>query len=181
MHRIVDAVSGRPLVARVELARGLGLRAARGLIGRRGLGPGEGLLLADPLGCVHTCGMRFPIDVVFLDRRLVVVGVAEAVPPWRLAARRGARLQLELSAGRACALGLVPGSRLALRPAGGPFRAGSPRPVGRSGEPAHEPAPRPCATGRDVPSVPPRSAPRTPPPGGAAPPPTAPNPFRRSV
>ena len=47
----------------------------RGLLGRASLPAGEGLLLR-PAGSVHTFFMRFPIDVVFLDRELEVVGVA---------------------------------------------------------------------------------------------------------
>ena len=39
----------------------------RGLLGRRGLESGEGLLLR-PTGSVHTFFMRFPIDAVFLSR-----------------------------------------------------------------------------------------------------------------
>lgn len=70
----------------------------RGLLGRRGLPSREGVLLR-PAGSVHTFFMRFPIDVVFLDREGRVLRVAEAVPPWRTAAARGARSVLELRAG----------------------------------------------------------------------------------
>ena len=49
------------------------LTRLRGLLGRDGLEPGEGLLLR-PASAVHTYFMRFPIDVVFLDRALVVLG-----------------------------------------------------------------------------------------------------------
>ena len=55
----------------------------RGLMGRRGLAPGEGLLLR-PSGSVHTCFMRFAIDIVFLDGELQVLAVSPAVRPWRL-------------------------------------------------------------------------------------------------
>jgi uncharacterized membrane protein (UPF0127 family) len=83
----------------------------RGLLGRAGLEPGEGLLLR-PANSVHTAFMRFAIDVVFLDRELKVLDVLEAVPPWRMKARRGARAVLELGAGEAARLGIVPGERL---------------------------------------------------------------------
>lgn len=78
----------------------------KGLLGRSGLGPGEGLLLK-PANSVHTAFMRFPIDVVFLDRELEVLEVRESVPPWRMAARRGARAVLELGAGEARRLGIA--------------------------------------------------------------------------
>ena len=72
----------------------------RGLLGRKGLGADEGLLLT-PANSVHTAFMRFPIDVVFLDRELEVLEVRESVPPWRMAARRGAKAVLEMGAGEA--------------------------------------------------------------------------------
>jgi uncharacterized membrane protein (UPF0127 family) len=85
----------------------------RGLLGRHGLEPGEGLLLR-PSGSVHTCFMRFPIDVVFLDAELEVLRVAPAVRPWRARAQRGARAVLELRAGEAERVGIGPGDRLTI-------------------------------------------------------------------
>ena len=38
----------------------------RGLLGRESLGATEGLLLT-PCKAVHTIGMRFPIDLIFID------------------------------------------------------------------------------------------------------------------
>jgi uncharacterized membrane protein (UPF0127 family) len=74
------------------------LSRLRGLLGRRELPRGEGLLIS-PTSSVHTFFMRFAIDVVFLDKSLRVVGVSAHVRPWKLAGRRGARKVLELSAG----------------------------------------------------------------------------------
>ena len=56
---------------------------------------GAGLLLP---GCrsVHTFGMRFPVDLVFLDRNLRAVSWRRAVPPGRVAFERGAQAVLEL-------------------------------------------------------------------------------------
>ena len=88
----------------------------RGLLGRRELPSGEGLLLK-PSGSVHTFFMRFPIDVVFVDRELTVLGVAPELRPWRTAGRRGARAVVELPAGEAARRGLNAGERLAVAPA----------------------------------------------------------------
>ncbi len=44
-----------------------------GLLGEAGLDPGGGLFIVPSSG-VHTWGMRFPIDVVALDRRMRVLG-----------------------------------------------------------------------------------------------------------
>lgn len=89
------------------------LTRLRGLLGRDGLEPGEGLLLR-PASSVHTYFMRFPIDVVFLDRALVVVGIADGLDPWRAASRRGAKAVLELPAGESSRRGLVVGDQLTL-------------------------------------------------------------------
>jgi uncharacterized membrane protein (UPF0127 family) len=70
----------------------------RGLLGRRDLPNGEGLLLR-PAGSVHTAFMRFPIDLVFLGADDRVVKVAHSVPPWRAVACRGAKAVIELAAG----------------------------------------------------------------------------------
>ena len=83
----------------------------RGLMGRRELEPGEGLLLR-PSGSVHTCFMRFAIDIVFLDRELRVLAVSPAVRPWRLRLQRGARAVLELPAGEAERVGIAVGEEL---------------------------------------------------------------------
>ena len=66
---------------RAEVARTF-LERAKGLIGRRGLEPGCGLLIPR-CNCIHTLFMRFPIDAVFLDRRDRVVRTIRGVRPWR--------------------------------------------------------------------------------------------------
>ncbi len=83
----------------------------RGLLGRAALEPGEGLLLR-PAGSIHMLFMRFPIDAVFCDRELVVIDVVYGLKPWRAAARRGAKVVVELADGAAA--GLAAGDRLAV-------------------------------------------------------------------
>ena len=87
------------------------LARMRGLLGRRELPPGEGVLLR-PAASVHTWFMRFPIDVVFLDRELRVLKVVPQLAPWRVASGRGARAVLELAAGECERRGIRPGDRL---------------------------------------------------------------------
>jgi uncharacterized protein len=98
-------VCERCLLAETALTR------MRGLLGRRELPSGEGILLK-PASSVHMAFMRFPIDAVFLDRDLRVVKVASDLRPWRAAASRGARAVLELPAGEAKKRGLTAGDRL---------------------------------------------------------------------
>ena len=83
----------------------------KGLLGRSELRPGEGLLLR-PASSIHTFFMRFPIDVVFLDKGLRVVRISDQLRPWRAASRRGAHAVLELPAGECSRRGLEPGELL---------------------------------------------------------------------
>ena len=85
----------------------------RGLLGRSDLPAGEGVLLR-PASSIHTHFMRFAIDAVFLDRDLRVVEVRSALPPWRMARKRGAKAVLELRAGEACRRGIKVGDVLAI-------------------------------------------------------------------
>jgi uncharacterized protein len=89
----------------------------RGLLGRRSLDTDEGMLFR-PGGSIHTCFMRFPIDVVLLDDAGTVVAVASELRPWRATWHRGARAAIELPAGSCRALGLGVGERLVEQPAG---------------------------------------------------------------
>jgi uncharacterized membrane protein (UPF0127 family) len=93
------------LLAETALAR------LRGLLGRSGFSSGEGMLLR-PASSIHTAFMRFPIDAVFVDRENRVLKIAAELPPWRMAACRGARAVLELPAGEAASRGLKPGVSL---------------------------------------------------------------------
>jgi uncharacterized protein len=90
------------------------LTRLRGLLGSGGLDPGKGLLLR-PASSIHTFFMRFPIDVVFLDRELEVRKVVPGLGPWRFAGARGAKSALELAAGEAERRGIAAGQRLVIR------------------------------------------------------------------
>lgn len=98
-------VCERCVLADTALAR------MRGLLGRRELPSGEGILLR-PASSVHMAFMRFPIDAVFLDRDLRVMKVASDLRPWRAAGSRGAKAVLEIPAGEAGRRGLTVGDQL---------------------------------------------------------------------
>ena len=66
---------------RAEVARTFPQRA-RGLIGRRGLEAGEGMLILK-CNAIHTFFMRFPIDAVFFDKDDHVVKTVRNIRPWR--------------------------------------------------------------------------------------------------
>ena len=109
-QRELRLTDGRVVCERCTLADHA-LSRLRGLLGRDSLPAGEGILLR-PAGSVHTAFMRFPIDVVFLDRELTITAVVPELRPWRTAGRRGSKAVLELPAGEAARRGLGVGDRL---------------------------------------------------------------------
>lgn len=84
----------------------------RGLLGTDVLPPGEGLLIM-PCRQVHTFGMRYPIDAVFLDAEHRVLRVVRSLRPRRLSTLVWrARAVLELPAGTAEDVGIAKGDLL---------------------------------------------------------------------
>jgi uncharacterized protein len=87
-------------------------RRMRGLLGRKYLRQGEGMVLR-PGWSIHTAFMRFPIDAIFLDADQVVIKIEHEVGQWRTVSCRGAREVVELSAGECRRRGLEVGDRVA--------------------------------------------------------------------
>ncbi|MEE1756300.1 DUF192 domain-containing protein [Streptomyces sp. SP18CS02] len=109
-------VPGRAEPVAVEIAASYGTRR-RGLLGRDGI---DGALLLTPCNSVHSFGMRFAIDVAYLDRRLNVVAV-RTMPPGRLGLPRPrARHVLEARAGAMEGWGLRAGVPLGITAGRGP-------------------------------------------------------------
>ncbi len=101
------------VIATLRAAEGP-LERTIGLLGRRQLDAGEGLILRR-CGAIHTIGMRFAIDVVFLDAQWRVVNAVSAVPPNRpLVLCPGARTTIELGAGTLARVAISRGDRLRL-------------------------------------------------------------------
>lgn len=88
-----------------------GATRRKGLLGRQGLAPGEGLWIR-PCEAVHTFFMRFPIDLVYLDRSLRVRKLRSNVGPWRMSACLSAHSVLELPAGTILQTQTKPGDTL---------------------------------------------------------------------
>jgi uncharacterized membrane protein (UPF0127 family) len=113
--RQVRNLSTQCIVAsRVEVAD-RGAARSRGLLGRESLAPGEGLWIV-PCEAVHTVGMRFPIDLIFLDRRNIVRKVRSSVPSWRISGCLRAHSVIELAAGTLAATQVSPGDTLHFSP-----------------------------------------------------------------
>jgi uncharacterized protein len=84
-----------------------------GLLKKERLEPGEGLWIV-PCESVHTFFMKFPIDLVYMDKKRKVRKVRHAVGPWRMSACLTAHSVLELPAGTAAESGTVAGDELAV-------------------------------------------------------------------
>ena len=105
--------TGAVLADRIAVADTRATRAV-GLLSRDGLEPGEGLWIIPSRG-VHTCWMRFPIDVIALDDRGVIIDRVVDMKPWRIRLpRRGTAGVLELRAGALDASGTEVGHRIEL-------------------------------------------------------------------
>ena len=103
---------GSVVCERCEVAR-TAFQRTKGLLGKRELPRGEGLLI-QRTSSIHMFFMRFPIDAVFVDRDLVVRKVVRDLKPWRMAFAFGAKWVLELPAGEAERRRVVAGQQLVL-------------------------------------------------------------------
>ncbi|MDR3552122.1 MAG: DUF192 domain-containing protein [Clostridia bacterium] len=103
--------NGRAVAGRIDVADSFFTRL-RGLMYTKSLGDRYGLLLS-PCGAVHTFGMRYAIDVVYLSASGEVLRVECAMQPRRAGrAVPGSRQVLELAAGEARQIGIARGDIL---------------------------------------------------------------------
>ena len=98
------------LADRADIANTAALRN-KGLLKHTGLAPGEGLWIV-PCSAVHTVGMKFPIDVLFLNKAKKVLKIRRNMNKWKMAVRMGARSVLELPAGRCDTMQTIVGDQL---------------------------------------------------------------------
>lgn len=102
---------GLPLACRVRRASSF-IERGRGLLGHPPLLPGQALWIAR-CPSIHTVGMRYPIDVVFLDADHCVLRVAIGVSPLRFRWCKGAVRVVELLSDQAAILNIRCGQQLA--------------------------------------------------------------------
>jgi uncharacterized protein len=114
--RITNSARGTTLAGQACRARSF-LARCRGLMGRPELPAGAGLLLEGD-NAIHTCFMRFPIDVAFLDADGRVLHLIHRLPAWRTSRIVWrARAVLELPAGTLANTGTRLGDQLAVESA----------------------------------------------------------------
>ena len=114
MHTNGLGISGIELSQRLEVwvANGM-LSRLRGLLGRPPLKAHQAMLLRR-CNLVHTFGMRYPLDLVFMRRDGRVLKVVNALSPSRICGHWRAHCVLELAPGAALLSGIEPGMRLPL-------------------------------------------------------------------
>lgn len=111
---VLNVTRGCRLSSRTDVAN-TGATRRNGLLGRDSLSEGHALWIV-PCESVHTFGMRFPIDLVYLDRAKKVRKICKAVAPWRLSICLPAHSVLELPAGIIDLTGTQPGDQLSFCP-----------------------------------------------------------------
>src|SRR5260370_4566581 len=119
IFRAINETRGTVLCARLEDAGGI-VGQGRGLLGRKRLEQDEGMLFVrgrfEPFMWMHMFFMRFPIDIVFLDRNDIVVKLNRELRPWRVSSGVfAARKALELSAGGSPACRTTGGENIKLQ------------------------------------------------------------------
>ena len=90
------------------------LERMRGLLGRPPLQAGEGLLI-EPCPSVHTFGMRYALDLVYLDAAGQVLKLVQELRPWRMSSCTRAHATLELPSGAIRHSGIGTGDKLEWR------------------------------------------------------------------
>jgi uncharacterized membrane protein (UPF0127 family) len=86
----------------------------KGLLGRDSLADSHALVLA-PCGSVHTIGMRFPIDVLFMNADGSVIKIVERMGAWRMAGSLQACITVELPTGSVQRHHVLTGDRLSIQ------------------------------------------------------------------
>lgn len=80
--KLLNKTTNKILVPNLEKASTFWTRS-KGLLGREELPAGQGLWILH-CNAIHTFFMKFPIDCVFVDRKMVVRKVMHKVKPWRV-------------------------------------------------------------------------------------------------
>jgi uncharacterized membrane protein (UPF0127 family) len=112
---LVHARTGEAVATNLEIARSLWKRT-KGLLGRSGLPLGGGMRF-EGTNSIHMLFMRFPIDVLYLDRQERAVKLVHRLGPWRFSVARRAHVTIELPAGTLARHGVQVGDAFELRPA----------------------------------------------------------------
>lgn len=97
--RLLNETRNNVLVEALQIAK-TPWSKMKGLLGRERLEEDGGLLI-EFCNSIHMFFMKFPVDVVYLDRNLIVENIVHRLQPWGISSHRGAAHVLEIAAGRA--------------------------------------------------------------------------------
>jgi len=114
--KIVNRTRETVLATEADIAD-TSLKRNVGLLKHKSLPEGQGLWIV-PCEGVHSFGMKFAIDVVFLDRKKRVVKIRPSMEPWRISLCLWAHSVLELPAGMSEKAQLAKGDELQFEEAG---------------------------------------------------------------
>ena len=78
--KCVNLKTGKLLADNLEMKDSF-LGRLIGLMGKKNLKKGQGIILK-PCSQIHTCFMRFAIDVVFISKDFKVLKVIKKIKPW---------------------------------------------------------------------------------------------------
>ena len=121
-HRVIDERTDQTVATAIRTAEGV-WGSFVGLMLKKELASGHGLLFRPARG-IHSHFMRFPIDLVFLDKTDRVTKIREAMRPWRLDLTNAAGV-IEMNAGAARATGIQVGDQLRFEAAAVPSTGGA--------------------------------------------------------
>jgi uncharacterized membrane protein (UPF0127 family) len=113
--RALNQTKGTVVAANVSVAKSIWARFW-GLMGKSNLADDAGLFLT-PCSSIHMFFMRFPLDVVFLDKENRVVKVVEDIKPWRMSMGGGGHSALEIPTGAAGRATVAVGDVIEFEPA----------------------------------------------------------------
>ncbi len=109
--KVINSTKQKEIADDIKIANTI-LARMKGLLGRNSLAEGEGLLIR-PCKGIHTFGMKFPIDVVFIDGNNCVIATLSNIQPNRVSNMYfGAACVLEVQAGTVNRTATFPGDQL---------------------------------------------------------------------
>jgi uncharacterized protein len=113
MLAMTNVRTGKTVTSSIDEAKGL-WKSFKGLMFRKEMPADYGLIFRPAKG-IHTHFMRFPIDLIYLDKNDAVSKIRPAMPPWRFDFTNASGV-IEMNAGVASALDIQVGDKLTFTP-----------------------------------------------------------------
>ncbi len=112
--KVVDKDTNQVIVEKLKPAYSFGKRL-KGLMFQKSLQPRSGVHIK-PCPSIHTFFMKFPIDVIYIDKEMTIVGMEHALSPGKLGGRfKNAHSVIEMEAGQISASKVYVGQTLRIQ------------------------------------------------------------------